>query len=483
MYYSHFGLSGPPFGFEPSPELVYLSAGHREAVAGLEWGLREPSGFTLLVGEVGTGKTTLISSLLARRHEGVQLAWIPHPRLSFNEMLRLVLAQLGLKPVADTKLDLLQSLQAHLAALKPGERVALIIDEAQGLSDELLEELRLLSNLQLQHGGGLQILLVGQLELLRRLQSPQLATLNQRIGARVLLPTLKSPEVYDYVDYRLRGVSGDAEKIFQRRALQLLVRSCGGIPRQINLLCHNAFLFAYEQGAELVSAEHMRLAARDYYRLLDGTGAKSILFRLTEGVHSVSFPREKLIKVLSLGACAFLVTAPLLVLRGRNVGHRHPIEERQVRQTAHRNHDDSDILNKHRASERAPSRGPQLTNERDAVFARIGATAPFSDGGAASQAAPASVVPASAEILKSPLSPAATVPPHPSSDEKSAESKVAALSTVIVKQGDSLSSLAKRYLGSEEPSQIRTLLAANPEIKDPNMIHPFQVLRLHKPGG
>ena len=162
MYYEHFGLSGAPFEFNPSASVLFLSAGHREGLAALEWGLREPSGFTMLVGEIGAGKTTLIYSLLAARHQGVRSAWVANPRLSFNEMLRQILGQLGVsQPDTSDKLALLQAFDAQLASLGPDECVAVIIDEAQDLSDDALEDLRLLSNFQSLERRRWQIVLVG----------------------------------------------------------------------------------------------------------------------------------------------------------------------------------------------------------------------------------------------------------------------------------------------------------------------------------
>jgi len=273
MYYQHFGLSGPPFASGASPAPLYLSAGHREGLAALQWGLREPSGFTMLVGEIGTGKTTLIHSLLEERHHGVRIVPVSNPKLSFVEMLRVIAGQLGIAPAANAKLELIQALDGFLAA-QP-EQVALILDEAQDISDDTLEELRLLSNSQTAGQRRLQMVLVGQLELARRLARPELRQLNQRIGARALLPTLRPAEVRDYVEYRLRAYHGDIRSLFRRGALRELARSSAGIPRRINVLCHNALMLAYAQRAARVGAAHMREAARDYDNLLGGAAASA----------------------------------------------------------------------------------------------------------------------------------------------------------------------------------------------------------------
>jgi len=269
MYHEHFGLSGAPFEFNPTASVLFMSAGHREGLAALEWGLREPSGFTMLVGEIGAGKTTLIYSLLATQHQGVRSAWVANPRLSFEEMLRQILGQLGVdQSETSGKLALLQAFDAQLAGLAADECVAVIIDEAQDLSDDALEDLRLLSNFQSLERRRLQIVLVGQIELARRLSGPQLRQLNQRIGARALLPTLRGKEIYDYVEYRVRSRGGDVERLFTRGAIKELTRESGGIPRRINVLCHNALLLAFAEGEECVTDQHVRDATRDYDHLL-----------------------------------------------------------------------------------------------------------------------------------------------------------------------------------------------------------------------
>ena len=269
MYYEHFRLSGPPFEFNPSASVLFMSAGHREGLAALEWGLSEPSGFTMLVGEIGAGKTTLIHSLLSTRHSGVRTAWVANPRITFEEMLRQILGQLGVNRSEKVgKFVLLQAFEAQLASLKPDECLAVIIDEAQDLSDDALEDLRLLSNFQSLERRRLQIVLVGQPDLAIRLASSKLRQLNQRIGARALLPTLQGNEIYDYVDYRLRAKGGDIKTLFTHGALKELSRASGGIPRRINVLCHNALFNAFAQGEPCVTAENMRDAAHDYDHLM-----------------------------------------------------------------------------------------------------------------------------------------------------------------------------------------------------------------------
>lgn len=270
MYYRHFRLSGPPFEAVAGPEALYLSRAHRESLAALEWGLlHEPSGFTTLTGEIGTGKTTLVSSILARNFEQLRAAYVINPKLSFEDILRVVLGQFGV-PCTGTKLDRIEALAGYLGGRMPHERLAIIVDEAQDLSDDALEELRLLSNYGQRLGRYLQLVLVGQPELAARLNSPQLRQFNQRIAARSVLTRLSFAEAHEYVAYRLRAKEGRSEEIFNPDALDYLLRHSVGIPRQINVLCHNAMLLAYSAGRPRVDLKAARTAVVEYGESLFG---------------------------------------------------------------------------------------------------------------------------------------------------------------------------------------------------------------------
>ncbi len=265
MYYSHFGLSGPPFQLTSSPAALYMSKEHREAYAALEWGLlHESSGFTVLIGEVGTGKTTLLLAILAREYQNVRPIYLNNPKLSFDEMVKLILKQLGLKAQRRSRLADLEAFNAFLLELPAGERVVVMIDEAQDLSDETMEQLRLLSNSGRPEEKQLHFVFVGQPELLRRLSSPTLRQLNQRIGARSVLNALQSGEVREYIEKRLAACGGSAKRVFRSGALRQIVRYSGGIPRRINVLCHNAMLLAYSANAPLVDAQMVQAAVTEY---------------------------------------------------------------------------------------------------------------------------------------------------------------------------------------------------------------------------
>jgi type II secretory pathway predicted ATPase ExeA len=248
--------------------MVYMSQTHREGMAALEWGLmHESSGFSMLAGESGTGKTTLIASLLSRQYQRLHLAYITNPRLDFPDVLRLILTQLGIEAAGLSKGEMLDALGLFLGGLRPAERVAVIFDEAQGLSDEALEELRLLSNYGRPGENQLQLILAGQPELLRRLMAPNLRQFNERIGARTLLVPLDANETLEYIDYRLRSKGGASTKIFNHKALKYIVAASAGIPRRVNVLCHNAMLLAYAAGAKQVTLKMAKDAVAEYQDL------------------------------------------------------------------------------------------------------------------------------------------------------------------------------------------------------------------------
>ena len=246
MYLEHFRLSAAPFGLTPDPAFLYLSPGHREALAAIQYGLLDRRGFITLVGEVGTGKTTLLCTMLSRPDRAVEAAYIAYGTQDFEDVLAAALTDLGVETPQRSKHVLLTALNAHLLRrADEGRIVALVIDEAQNLSDRTFEELRLISNFETYTHKLLQIVLVGQPELQRRLRQPQLRQLRERVSVRAFVNPLSTAEMYRYIEHRLQLVGGSSEKLFTPQALRLIVQQTAGIPRRANVLCHNALLFAY----------------------------------------------------------------------------------------------------------------------------------------------------------------------------------------------------------------------------------------------
>ncbi|HEX2667311.1 MAG TPA: AAA family ATPase [Gammaproteobacteria bacterium] len=264
MYASYFGLSDNPFAITPDPRFLFLSARHTEALAHLLYGVTESGGFIQLTGEVGTGKTTLVRTLLEKLPDNVDAALVINPRVSVLEFLRSICRELGMDwKQSQTPQDLIDTLNAHLLkSHEKGRRVVLIIDEAQGLTAEVLEQVRLLTNLETREQKLLQIILVGQPELREMLARSELRQLAQRITGRYHLTPLSRPETRAYVNHRLT-VSGAMAPIFSGGALRTLQRVTGGIPRLINIICDRALLGAYTHELRQVDSGLVRRAARE----------------------------------------------------------------------------------------------------------------------------------------------------------------------------------------------------------------------------
>jgi general secretion pathway protein A len=264
MYASYFGLSDNPFAITPDPRFLFLSARHTEALAHLLYGVTESGGFIQLTGEVGTGKTTLVRTLLEKLPDNVDAALIINPRVSVLEFLRSICRELDIDwQATQTPQDLIDTLNTRLLdAHEKSRRVVLIVDEAQGLSAEVLEQVRLLTNLETRQQKLLQIILVGQPELRELLARTELRQLAQRITGRYHLTPLSPAETRAYVNHRLT-VSGAMAPIFTGAALRDLQRISGGIPRLINIICDRALLGAYTQELRQVDGPLLRRASRE----------------------------------------------------------------------------------------------------------------------------------------------------------------------------------------------------------------------------
>jgi general secretion pathway protein A len=264
MYAKHFGLAESPFSVTPDPRFSYTNTHYREAFANLRYGIETRKGFIVITGEAGTGKTTLLRRLMRGVESTVHTAFIFNTHLSFIELLRLALNELGVASSAQDRLTLMAQLNDYLIEqLRKGHIVSLLIDEAQDLSDEMLEELRLLSNLETDRAKLIQIVLMGQPELERKLDQPQLRQLKQRVAVRCRLASLQSDEVALYIHSRLQTVGYEGKELFDLGSLEQIARYSQGIPRLINVICDNALLITYATSKSKVSAKIIDEVARD----------------------------------------------------------------------------------------------------------------------------------------------------------------------------------------------------------------------------
>lgn len=246
MYLDFYGLKENPFSVTSDPSFLYLSKEHREAFSHLLYGIKERKGFLEITGEVGAGKTTLCKALLNHLKDNIKTAFILNPALSELQLLEAIVEDFGLATIRRTKVSLLRQLNNFLLEeLKKNSNVILILDEAQNLKLATLESVRLLSNLETDKEKLFQIVLVGQPELKRKLDSPALLQLRQRIGVRFHINPLANEEIGRYIYHRLKIAGSDGTVMFTDEALDKIFRYSGGIPRLINVLCDKVLLSGF----------------------------------------------------------------------------------------------------------------------------------------------------------------------------------------------------------------------------------------------
>lgn len=262
--WQHFGLRADPFTLTPDPRFLYQSESHGEALAGIKLSLLEKRGLCVMTGEVGTGKTTLLYSMLSSLGVEFETAYVHNPALPFDQLLEHILDDFGITvPQSHRRVELLERLNQFLIRCAGDQKiVALIIDEAQNLSDATFEALRLLLNFETFDSKLLQIILVGQPELGERLNSTTLRQIKDRIAIRCQLEPLSQSEAREYIGHRIKAAGGSPDS-FGRRAASLAIKKARCIPRRINVICHNAMLYAYANGQRTVTKSQVAEAVRD----------------------------------------------------------------------------------------------------------------------------------------------------------------------------------------------------------------------------
>ena len=253
MYLKFFGLLEKPFNTTPDPRFLYLSPSHREALAQLRYGIQGRKGFIVLTGKVGTGKTTLLHALRQRLDGQTAVSLVFHSTLLFDDMLQYVLADLGIAKREDSPVQRIMAFNDYLIEReRAGQNTVLIIDEAQNLSAQTMEQVRLLSNFETATKKLLQIVLVGQPELRAKLELPELRQLRQRVGLRCQICPLTVEEARQYIRNRLRIAGARDVGIFTDAAIERVTEYSGGIPRILNILGDHCLLFGYANQARRI---------------------------------------------------------------------------------------------------------------------------------------------------------------------------------------------------------------------------------------
>ena len=271
MYTKFYGFKTKPFEITPDPKFLFLSESHREALAHLTYSVRERKGFTVITGEVGTGKTTLVQTLLSRLNGNTRTAYLFNPKLGSTDFISYICQDLGLKGQKRSKGQYLTQLHNFLLErYAQNENVVLIIDEAHTLDPKLLEEVRLLTNLETPKSKLLQVILIGQPELNDVLNDPQYRQLKQRVSLRYHLQPLNQVETKEFIGKRLRVAGVNDPQLFTPKALKEIYRYSKGIPRLINIVCDNALLTGYATDHKVIGPKII-LEVIDH---LEGTGKK-----------------------------------------------------------------------------------------------------------------------------------------------------------------------------------------------------------------
>jgi general secretion pathway protein A len=267
MYEAFYGLRERPFDLTPNPRFLLLTGKHREALSNLQYGLMSRRGLTVLIGEAGTGKTTLVRAIMERfEREGARLAYLNNPTLTRSEFYEFLAGAFDLpRDAAQSKVRLLRELEARLIAHSAaGILTALIIDEVQALPDELLEEVRLLANMETPTEKLLPIVLSGQPELADRLNQPSLRQLKQRVALRCELGALDAKETAEYIGGRIRIAGGNSVLVFTRQAVERVYQGSGGIPRLISVICDNALISGFAADRRPVDGQIVADVCRDF---------------------------------------------------------------------------------------------------------------------------------------------------------------------------------------------------------------------------
>lgn len=322
MYLDFYGLKEKPFSLTPDPQYLYLSESHRAAIDFLLFGIKQREGFMVVTGDIGTGKTTICRSLLEKLDRNVKTAVLFNSFLTEGELLRAILRDLGFTSIGRTKAERIEALnQFLLNQLSQGEHVVLMIDEAQNLSIPVLEQIRMLSNLETTKEKMLQIILFGQLELDQKLKSPKLKQLNQRIAIRHHILPLTREETESYIYQRLTVAGAQGSITFSKSAIDEIYRFSKGIPRLINLICDRSLIGGFVKETDQIGRGIVRKAKQELNGIEPSTSGLKRAFIFTKMIPW----RTTLLSIL-----IFMFILTVLFFDGHTIslkGIPHPLRE------------------------------------------------------------------------------------------------------------------------------------------------------------
>jgi general secretion pathway protein A len=478
VYCNFYGFSEAPFGNTADPKFLYLNSCYREALAALLYGIHQRKGLVSLIGEVGSGKTTLLKSLLSQLDENTKTVFLFYTDLLFDELLMMMLVDLGLAEpiILVPRWKAINMLQAYaIQQLRDGGNVVLLVDEAQGLSQELLEGLRLLQNLETEKRKLIQVVLSGQQELGVKLAQPELRQLAQRISIRRYIEALTEEETYAYISHRCKLVGYSDVQLFSTRALKFIWRHCEGIPRRINTLCDNALLIGYALQREIIDEKIVAEAAGDCQENI----LKKPL-KLNRGANPIQgIPSGKRVYwSIAVGlAIASITAVSFHQWIGGRIGewaNQREADAATVLPMSVNRGVDEDIKSLEKVSLEPQSSPPKELDEEPVKYP-IGIssdtnTQPFFPLSSAisSQIAPQTdseqrkkEMPAAGKVLK-----------------KARKEPRDTTKLVIVEKTDTLEKIIKQQYGTVNLELLITVLQANPEIQNPDRIRVGQVIKL-----
>ncbi len=478
MYSNFFGFSEKPFELTPDPKFLYLTEGLREVLATLIYGVQQRRGFTVILGEPGTGKTTLLNAALDHFDPKTEVALILNTGLSFNDLLHLVLVDLELAKIEESLTKKIAVHRLNQFALKQSEsggNVVIIIDEAQHLNRNSLENLRLLSNLESHKHKLIQIILAGQPELETTLNKPELRQLAQRIGLRRYTAPFNEKDAYEYIQHRLDIAGYRGPALFGNRAKKLIWTYSKGIPRTINIICDNALLYAY-------GLAHKRVDSATVQEAIQDLGGKSLIesqappTRSAERVDDAARPLERIFRNWYAKAAVVLISACIifaLLLFYRT--HHNQFQESRLAVT-----DKASTTTKGQESSLIQMKIKAQPKQSDASDMRK--PDPLGHESLRNEALEKSLkqnndVPKSTE--QSDETRGDLYIPKRAFDARS-ENQTAKKIFIAVKSGETLIEIIKREYGKYDERLLNAVLRANPEIQNPNLIYEKQVIELPK---